>query len=65
MNKKYSFKEFLENPVTVNMQTGKTLVFDKVEIPIIQRDYAQGRTYIDQDKKKTLNKKSLFFILVI
>lgn len=65
MNKKYSFKEFLENPVTVNMQTGKTLVFDKVEIPIIQRDYAQGRTYLDQDKKKNLNKTGLRFITSI
>ena len=64
MNKKYSFKEFLENPVTVNMQTGKTLVFDKVEIPIIQRDYAQGRTYLDQDKKN-LNKTGLRFITSI
>ena len=65
MNKKYSFKEFLETPVTVNMQTGKTLVFDKVEIPIIQRDYAQGRTYLDQDKKKILNKTGLRFITSI
>ena len=65
MNKKYSFKEFLENPVTVNVQTGKKLVFDKVEIPIIQRDYAQGRTYLDQDKKKNLNKTGLRFITSI
>lgn len=64
MNKKYSFKEFLENPVTVNVHTGKTLVFDKVEIPIIQRDYAQGRTYLDQDKKN-LNKTGLRFITSI
>ncbi len=65
MNSKYSLKEFLENPVIINPQTGESVIFDKVEIPIIQRDYAQGRIYVDNDKKQHLNKTGLRFITTI
>lgn len=38
---KYSFKDILEKEIVIDKN--KVLVFDKIEIPMIQRDYAQGR----------------------
>lgn len=48
MAKKYSFKQFLTEKIEL-IQEGdeevKTLKIDKVIIPMIQRDYAQGRKF--------------------
>jgi hypothetical protein len=38
---KYSFKDILEKNIVIDED--KSLVFEKIEIPMIQRDYAQGR----------------------
>ena len=38
---KYSFRDILEKEVEI--EENKFLAFDKIEIPMIQRDYAQGR----------------------
>ena len=38
---KYSFKDILEKEIVID--ENKSLVFEKIEIPMIQRDYAQGR----------------------
>jgi len=39
--KKYSFKDILEKEILI--EENKYIVFEKIEIPMIQRDYAQGR----------------------
>jgi hypothetical protein len=41
MNRKYSFKDILEKEICIDENTCKSL--SKIEIPMIQRDYAQGR----------------------
>jgi len=38
---KYNFKDILEKEIHINNR--KPIVFEKIEIPMIQRDYAQGR----------------------
>lgn len=38
---KYSFRDILEKEIEI--EEDKFLAFDKIEIPMIQRDYAQGR----------------------
>ena len=43
MNQKYSFIEFLSKPLFLDNDHVDSVIIDKVEIPIIQRDYAQGR----------------------
>lgn len=45
---KYSFIELLED------YKAKEGMIDKIEIPIIQRDYAQGRKAWDEDKKSSV-----------
>ncbi|KAA6328553.1 hypothetical protein EZS27_022563 [termite gut metagenome] len=43
---KYSFKDILEKKITVLDESANnvSIVLDRIEIPKIQRDYAQGRT---------------------
>ena len=47
MEDKYSFKEFLtkETYIGIDSETDEEImgVVSKIEIPMIQRDYAQGR----------------------
>jgi hypothetical protein len=40
---KYNFKDILEKEIIIDENENKSLVFEKIEIPMIQRDYAQGR----------------------
>ncbi|MDR0604184.1 MAG: DUF262 domain-containing protein [Bacteroidales bacterium] len=40
---KYTFKDILENSITIQDEQNKSIKLDKIEIPKIQRDYAQGR----------------------
>jgi hypothetical protein len=47
MNKKYSFIDILEKEVCIN-EKGEKLIISKIEIPMIQRDYAQGRSRDDE-----------------
>lgn len=73
MEKKYSFKEFLtkETYIGIDPDTEKEVmgIVSKVEIPMIQRDYAQGRvkeykgndTIINDTGSKFL--KSIFYAL--
>ena len=46
MNQKYSFIEFLSKPLFLDNDQKSSVIIDKVEIPIIQRDYAQGLSLI-------------------
>ena len=50
MNKKYSFKNLLENEIIIDFEENTSVIFNKIEIPMIQRDYAQGRGKIEDDK---------------
>jgi hypothetical protein len=52
MNKKYSFKNLLENEIIIDFEENTSVIFNKIEIPMIQRDYAQGRGKIEDDKLK-------------
>jgi hypothetical protein len=52
MNKKYSFKNLLENEIIIDFEENISVIFNKIEIPMIQRDYAQGRGKIEDDKLK-------------
>lgn len=63
MNKKHNFKDILEGEIVINSQN-KTIQFDKIEIPMIQRDYAQGRGFVEK-KKLVLNETGKKFIDVI
>ena len=67
MNQKYSFIEFLSKPLFLDNDQKSSVIIDKVEIPIIQRDYAQGRlkTNKEDKNKKTLNETGKRFIKTI
>lgn len=52
MNKKYSFKNLLENEIIIDFEENISVIFNKIEIPMIQRDYAQGRGKIEDGKLK-------------
>lgn len=58
MNTKYSFRDFLCEPIYIDNNHSTAVKLDKVEIPIIQRDYAQGRAKAD----KTINETGKRFI---
>lgn len=67
MIQKYSFKEFLTKEVELinNNATSTTIKIDKIEIPMIQRDYAQGRKILAKVKngqKSELNTTGEKFI---
>ncbi len=51
--KKYSFIDILEKEIEV--EENKYLVFEKVEIPMIQRDYAHGREVETEVRNRFLN----------
>ena len=57
MIQKYSFKDFLTKDVElINGEDGSTKIkIDKIEIPMIQRDYAQGRKNINGDNHEDSN----------
>ena len=59
MEKKYSFKEFLtvETYIGVDSETEEEImgVISKIEIPMIQRDYAQGRIKEFKGKEPIIN----------
>ena len=67
MNQKYSFIEFLSKPLFLDNDHVDSVIIDKVEIPIIQRDYAQGRLKTSKEDKnrKTLNETGKRFIKTI
>jgi hypothetical protein len=52
MNKKYSFKDLLENEIVIDFEKNTSVIFSKIEIPMIQRDYAQGRGTIENKQLK-------------
>ncbi len=43
MNNKYSFKDLLYTKIEIDFDNQTKVDFSKIEIPMIQRDYAQGR----------------------
>ena len=53
MIQKYSFKDFLTKEVELinNDDSSVTVKIDKIEIPMIQRDYAQGRKNYNVEKR--------------
>ena len=59
MKRKYSFRDFLTKDtfVGVDAVTNEKIeaVIDKIEIPMIQRDYAQGRTKQGKGDERVLN----------
>ena len=58
---KYSFKDFLEKEVIIDSEDNKSVIFAKIEIPRIQRDYAQGRENESEIRKRFLD--SIFNVL--
>ncbi len=53
---KYTFLNILENEVTIGREKeNNTVRFNKVEIPMIQRDYAQGRKSETEIRNRFLN----------
>lgn len=65
--KKYNFIDILTNDIAVEVsqktgETISTMKFQKIEIPMIQRDYAHGRTNESEVRNKFLN--SIFDSLV-
>lgn len=65
MVKKYSFKEFLTEEVEFinSNDTISRAKIDKITIPIIQRDYAQGRkTHSGENGQPVLNAAGQKFI---
>ena len=53
---KYTFLNILENEVVIGSDDeNNTVYFDKVEIPMIQRDYAQGRKSETEIRNRFLN----------
>lgn len=62
---KYSLKDFLTAEIELlnNDETLTTVKIDKIEIPMIQRDYAQGRlSYYDKEASRQLNTTGEKFI---
>ena len=61
---KYSFKDLLTDEIIIEDQKGniKKIIFQKIEIPIIQRDYAQGRENEFEVRSRFLN--SIFTALI-
>ena len=52
----YTFLEMLQNEVVLeNNDEDITVTFDKIEIPMIQRDYAQGREGEKEIRSRFLN----------
>jgi hypothetical protein len=51
---KYSFSDLLGQNIVIDENSGREIQFDKIEIPMIQRDYAQGR-----DTEKDVRKRFL------
>lgn len=60
---KYSFNDILENSITIQDEKNNEIhiKIDKIEIPKIQRDYAQGRDSQTEVRKRFLN--SIFEVL--
>jgi hypothetical protein len=54
MDNKYSFKQLLESEIIIDFEKNKRVIFSKIEIPMIQRDYAQGRTKVEGDSIKLI-----------
>jgi hypothetical protein len=54
---KYSFRDILEKEITIMDKPGqeKKLLLSKIEIPKIQRDYAQGRPQENEIRKRFLD----------
>jgi len=50
---KYSFFDVLTKEIDINDQT--KILINKIEIPMIQRDYAQGRTSVKEIRKRFLD----------
>lgn len=61
MNNKYSFRNLLEKEIEIDFENSIKVVFNKIEIPMIQRDYAQGRGKIEDNHLK-LNETGKRFI---
>ena len=65
MIQKYSFKDFLTKKIELisNGDVQSTIKVDVIEIPMIQRDYAQGRLNLsDKDQQNKLNPTGEKFI---
>ena len=67
MIQKYSFKDFLTKKIELinNDDTSELIKIDKIEIPMIQRDYAQGRKSFHSERhgnKNALNETGEKFI---
>lgn len=63
MTRKYSFKELLTQEIQLSDEEQANIKIDKISIPILQRDYAQGRVYFnDNEKKYILNHAGEKFI---
>ena len=54
---KYSFKDILEKEITIVTETNQnsTILLKRIEIPKIQRDYAQGRLQESEVRKRFLD----------
>ena len=57
MNTKYSYLDFLTKPLVIDSEEDLTVNLDKVEIPIIQRDYAQGRSKLSDGNMNETGKR--------
>lgn len=61
MNNGYNFKDLLDSEIMIDDKNKKSVKFDKIEIPKIQRDYAHGRKEKKGDKLE-LNETAKQFI---
>jgi len=52
---KYSFTDILSKEIVIDEKENKSIVFEKIEIPMIQRDYAQGRENETEVRRRFLD----------
>ncbi|MDR2406840.1 MAG: DUF262 domain-containing protein, partial [Bacteroidales bacterium] len=52
---KYSFKDILEKEICIDEKDKKYVLLSKIEIPMIQRDYAQGRKNAKEVRSRFLS----------
>lgn len=58
----FSFVELLTKEILIDEENQKTININKIKIPMIQRDYAQGRKIIEEDETEKLSEKGRRFL---
>lgn len=58
----YSFIDFITKEIVIDEEKDEKIQIDTIKIPMIQRDYAQGRKILDDNQQEHLNEKGQKFL---